>query len=304
MTGAASRHTGGTAGKARALASCASKAPNGSDSRARPQKISEVFPVEEIAALLAADGHTARRIAAEATVGFGRSRYLPLKWLRKLVRKLNLRTIDAYIFWANRDGQRLGAPAVPQRVYKTEGWQGWSWFLGTAANGLHSRRPAPVTRTPIRGTRMPMLPRAQPIILKRLLPRRPRYLAFPQAEKAAQHLWVNSVEEYCQLFLKNRLPHGLPVRPDLCYGLAWRGWEDFLLLDEPPAEETLRRLPDVDEDGYVEYAFAQEAAWNLKLKSVTAWRAIAGGLHPAIPRAADEVYRGRGFVSWEIFLGL
>lgn len=59
----------------------------------------------------------------------GRTTLLSFETSREYVRKLNLKTCNEYLKWANSGNRPKGIPCQPQVSY-VESWRGWTDFLG------------------------------------------------------------------------------------------------------------------------------------------------------------------------------
>ena len=163
-------------------------------------------------------------------------------------------------------------PANPDRVYKNQGWSGFSDWLGTGFVATDSRE----------------------------------YKPFNEAREFARSLGLTSGAEwvkYCkgELPEKGSLPEDIPASPRQTYiKQGWKGLGDFL--------GTGNVAPRLRE--YRPFAEAREFVRKLDLKSHTEWKkyckgelAEKGTLPKDIPAAVNQTYKGKGWKGWGDFLG-
>jgi hypothetical protein len=158
-------------------------------------------------------------------------------------------------------------PKSPDKTYARSGWTNWGDFLGTGYQ-------APWLRT---------------------------FRPFPQARAYARSLGLRGLREwkaFCRPTSGERmLPPDIPATPEALYANdGWAGYIDWL--------GTEGRFP------YRSYEDACVFVRSVGIRKRSEWRMycrgklVGHGPRPRdIPAAPDQVYRGRGWVSWEHFLG-
>ena len=121
--------------------------------------------------------------------------------------------------------------------------------------------------------------------------RRTRLRGFEEARCYARSLGLKSHKEWQEWRKSGLRPRDIPSRPDQVYkDKGWLSWGDFL--EYVPVE--IRP-----------FEKARSYAWSLGLKSKEEWREWRkSGLSPHdIPSHPDQVYKGKGWLSWGDFLG-
>merc|ERR1719453_1692056 len=95
-------------------------------------------------------------------------------------------------------GRPEGVPSDPDRVYASEGWDGYGDFLGVDAAAKKKAASAS------------------------------RWLPFAEAREKARALGLGGVEEWRAMGSSGR-PEGVPAAPHRVYASkGWDGWPDFL----------------------------------------------------------------------------
>eukprot|EP00947_MAST-08B_sp_MAST-8B-sp1_P001895 g1895.t1 len=123
------------------------------------------------------------------------------------------------------------------------------------------------------------------------------YLPFASARAWVQQCKMKSWKEWKEWSKSGQRPGNIPGNPDQVYrGKGWVSWMDFLGFEGRAAHQKGDYLP-----------FASARAWvrQRKIKSKKEWQEWSkSGQRPSnIPSHPDEVYRGKGWVSWMDFLG-
>jgi hypothetical protein len=163
-------------------------------------------------------------------------------------------------------------PAQPDHTYKGKGWVSWGDWLGTG----------------------------------RIAAQFKKYIPFHQAREFARSLGLKSLSDW-KRFCKGGLPDkgkktdDIPVNPETTYkDKGWINWGDWL--------GTGRIATNIRK--YRSYQKAQTFVRDLSLNSHSEWRSYCKGelpdkgVRPAdIPNAPNQVYKGKGWVSWNDWLG-
>jgi hypothetical protein len=126
----------------------------------------------------------------------GRPNYcMPFQDARKIVRKEALSSVSDYISWwkINRPSR---IPKRPDRTYHKE-FISWGDFLGVNNEFVFKRQ---------------------------------TYLPYDQAKNLLKKLNIKSIEDWRNICRENKIPKGIPRRPDNVYGKRgeWVSWRDFL----------------------------------------------------------------------------
>jgi superfamily II DNA or RNA helicase len=120
--------------------------------------------------------------------------------------------------------------------------------------------------------------------------------SFMKARELSRSLGLKNLREwnlYCKSDKRNKLI--LPSNPQVTFKKYWKGWGDFL----GTGNESPKNIK------YESFYSAQRFARGLGLKSNNEWKqyTLNNTLPKGIPRAADAVYKEKGWKSWGDFLG-
>ena len=248
---------------------------------------------------------------------------------RDFARSLGLGSEKDWVEWRMSEKRPQDIPADPCLVYGGKGgpWQGWPDFLGLESDGSCKRSrwwPFEEARRYAwglglkskkqwhewskSGQRPPDIPSNPEQVYKEegwlswgdFLGFNPGYVvgewrAFGEARDFIRSLGLESQTEWFEWSKSGLRPPDIPSCPAQVYkGKGWLSWADFLGYNE----------------GYVvgEWRSFQEARdyiRSLGLESQTEWEEWRkSGLRPPdIPSTPDQVYKGKGWLSWGDFLG-
>jgi hypothetical protein len=122
--------------------------------------------------------------------------FLPFSEAREYARSLGLNSLREWRKLANDKRLPQGVPVTPYKVYKKEGWTNWGDFLGTGRSLKKDFKAVP----------------------------------FSEAREYARSLGLYGYKEWYKLGRENRLPEGIPHRPERekTYKQEWTDWGDFL----------------------------------------------------------------------------
>ncbi|HUG13151.1 MAG TPA: helicase-related protein [Opitutaceae bacterium] len=124
---------------------------------------------------------------------------------------------------------------------------------------------------------------------------------FEEARAWARNSGINKSTAWVRLWKKGGIPRDIPIAPYHVYESdGWIDWGDFLGFRRPATKKKI-----------LEHDVAREFAVALGLKQGTQWTSYARfglpGKPPLpddIPRNPQRVYLGRGWISWQHWLGL
>jgi hypothetical protein len=203
--------------------------------------------------------------------------YRPFQQARKLARSLGIKSWDEWRRFCKGELSEKGykpddIPSAPNRIYKDKGWINWGDWLGTG----------------------------------RIADQFKEYRPFQQARGFARSLGLKTVSEW-RKFCKGEFPDkginsdDIPSAPHIVYKhKGWVNWGDWL--------GTGRIATNIRK--YRSYQKAQTFVRDLSLNSHSEWRSYCKGelpdkgVRPAdIPNAPNQVYKGKGWVSWNDWLG-
>ena len=190
---------------------------------------------------------------------------------RRFVRKLELKNQkewQKYVKgeYTNKPLRPSDIPAKPSRTYKDKGWISLGDWLGTGS------------------------------IASRLM----KYRKFEDAREFVRKLqlrnqaeWKNYVKG--KYYNKLQIPPDIPKAPDQVYKRkGWISWGDWL-----GTGSIASRLMK-----YRKFEDAKDFVRKLQLKNYNDWKKISKKFIPEdIPKAPDQVYKNKGWISWGDWLG-
>mmetsp|Transcript_3237 Transcript_3237/g.11732 ORF Transcript_3237/g.11732 Transcript_3237/m.11732 type:complete len:483 (-) Transcript_3237:123-1571(-) len=186
------------------------------------------------------------------------------------VHKLGLKSQKEWLEWTRVPGNLPeDVPKNPYVAYMGKGWIDWPHFLG-----YERRRRYASTR------------------------QQQRWLPFEEARAWARSLKLSGRDEWSTMGGRKQLPHNVPAAPDQVYGSQWQGYRDWLGLER-------WRLGD-GQERWVPYDMAQEFMHTQGLQSAKEWREwclVSENRPEDLPSEPNRVYKGKGWVSWPVFLG-
>lgn len=215
-------------------------------------------------------------------IGRSRKRWRSFDEARAWVRDQGFRNVAEYR--AARVAKRVPVdiPSAPNLVYKGQGWSGYKDFLGFDL--ASSKRLEALDSRPARIGSVSPVRRGQKKVWR----------CFDDAREWARSRKFANVGEFHAASKAGLLPKDIPSHPNITYkDFGWVGMSDFLGIDNSywPFESARA------------WAHAQRDAGNVFFAKDWA-RLRAGGVIPArIPGNPNKVYAGKGWISWEDFLG-
>ena len=125
--------------------------------------------------------------------------------------------------------------------------------------------------------------------------------SFEDARRFVQKIELSNADEWSDWAKSQDRPVDIPIAPDQTYrNKGWISWGDFL-----GTGNVAFRLRQ-----YRKFGAAREFVRSLRLKSYSEWKQYCNGqlkkvkpLPPDIPKAPDQTYQDRGWVSWGDWLG-
>ncbi|RJG13654.1 integrase [Pseudomonas cavernicola] len=221
---------------------------------------------------------------------------------RAAVRVLKIRSVQQYLL---RYGEDPLLPHKPDSYYRDCGWVDWYDFFGKGkpySTYLEARAAALAlgvknsTEYFLRRSEDPRLPRSPSNVYARkgwvnwyvfLGNESPDfYRTYTEARSAVQKLQINNIKEYKKHYSQDSK---LPCQPDLVYSDEWVDWYDFLNKER----STL----------YYEYFDAKLAVQKLTILSYKDYLKRYQE-DPRLPCNPNYHYEGKGWVSWNEFLGI
>jgi len=266
-----------------------------------------------------------------------RRNFLTYTKCRAFVHTLNLRSVSDWNKYKKGDLKNLpkiplNIPHDPYEYFKGNGWVSWPDWLGNTASFEKARefthtlnlRSRKEWEAYVQGHRADLPP------LPNYMPRMPynfyrkkgwiswldwlghdKHLAYAEARVFIQSLNIKfTSSKQWRPFLKNIFseleskPGNLPTCPDVFYkNKGWNDWPDFL-------GYTSKGNRIRNRDDFLSYTEASEFARTLNIRSSLQWKEYVegniGSLTPLpsnIPSTPYHVYRYKGWISWEHWLG-
>ena len=240
---------------------------------------------------------------------------------RAYARDLGLKSQDEWEEWSKSGDRPPDIPSSPDKVYKDEGWNGWSDFLGNRPAG--EWRDFEEARDHVRdlglksvkewkewcnsGERPPDIPFNPDRDYKGegwlswgdFLGYRPagEWQDFEKARDRVRSLGLKSRDEWKERSKSGKRPKGIPSDPDRVYkGEGWLSWGDFLGYNKG-YEYVAGEWRDFEE--------ARDCVRDLGLKSVKEWQELSksGDRPEGVPSHPETVYKGEGWKGYVDFLG-
>ena len=205
-------------------------------------------------------------------------------------------------------------PYHPERTYKNRGWTNWPDFL---KNGQRSKKQIWATYEEasawaqknqvktakdwyfLKDKRPHNMPTAPDVIYKNKWENWPIFLgngktaqkSFSSYEQASQWAKENGIQTGKQWRLHQSKPRSLPKDPEKSYSDQWRGWSEFLGVENNWSKRKSM------------FSYHEASLWAKKqnIKSSTQWRCM--DLPPGLPRFPNAVYK-KQWLGWKEFLGV
>ena len=194
----------------------------------------------------------------------GYKKFQPFEKAKEYVKTLGLANSLEWRMFLKSGDKPNDIPSSPNYVYRNNGWDGWYDFLN--ANSKRS-----------------ILSNKSNVPMK----------SFEEAKKIVQEVGIRTSIEWIFLCKNGNTPEGIPKNLSIAYkGNGWNGFKDFL-----------GRVGGYKK--FKEFGEARAFVRNLNLKSQTDWNLyLKYGEKPNdIPASPALSYKGKGWISWNDFLG-
>jgi len=211
---------------------------------------------------------------------------------RQFARSLNLKSKEDWFSYVEGKNELAeipqDIPPNPEIIYRFHGWESWEDWLGI--DGMRQ----------IEGEN-----KTTGDLFRSKNPEKNRVLRFKGARSFARKLGFEYKEEW-ELYVKGLfserpvLPENVPGRPDMVYMFTgWKTWKDWLMDPERMIE-------------YPSFKEAREFVHCFRLTTQTKYRELLqqegsllneGFNGRPLPNKPDMEYSGRGWISWDDFLG-
>ena len=255
-------------------------------------------------------------------------KYWDYNTARNYVRKLKLKNSQEWLDYSKSPNKPRLLPASPENVYKGKGWIGYADFIGrrNIAKGYKTFLPFKEARAFVRKlnlsnnsewrayTKSIEFPDFIPAVPENTykakgwngygdwlgsgyIANRDRvYKSFESARIFAQTLKLRNATEWRAKIHSGEMPDDVPATPDRIYrDSGWKGWGDFLGTgNKAPGTQKWRKFSE-----------ARKFSRSLKLQNEREWRKFAKSENrPSdIPYSPDKVYKERGWINFQDFLG-
>jgi len=202
--------------------------------------------------------------------------YFPYGEAMRAAREAGIDSFDAYRAWKTRP---VGVPSNPNIAYAGKGWESWGAFLGT---GYRQGRPPE------------------------------DFLPYAEAARLTREAGIASMDAYHAW----KKPGGVPARPERVYARkGWISWTSLFRKENPfsPivfAPRIGRRVgkfvemwhtKDTRRKRFVSY---EEAVRLVRAAGIPSYRAYLKWKRSAgMPWNPADIYKGKGWISWGVFLG-
>ncbi|MBX7065617.1 MAG: DEAD/DEAH box helicase family protein [Parachlamydiales bacterium] len=258
---------------------------------------------------------------------------ISLPWLgfveaRSVVHKLKLKSVREWNLYMKSAHRLANVPSNPYSVYKKSGWQSWGDWLGTDniaprnmeflsfeearafVHSLNFKSTADWRKYCKSGDKPKNIPSypnetyedsgwvsmSDWLGTKKTIVSK-KFKKFEVARLIARSLGLKSAFEWKKLDLNKQIPEGIPKHPENTYkNKGWISWMDWLGTSNV----------DTKKIEFLDFEKARAFARSLNLKSLDEWcRYCKSGNKPAnIPTGAYSFYKGKGWISWEDWLGI
>eukprot|EP00947_MAST-08B_sp_MAST-8B-sp1_P003069 g3069.t1 len=221
-----------------------------------------------------------RRRGALASTGSGGKRRKQKEWGRKqiaasqlsfteardFIRRLRLRSNKEWKEWSKSGQRPSNVPSNPARLYKGKGWVSYPDWMGYQyTKGDQTRK---------------------------------KVLSFQDARETVRRLGLTSEREWREWSKSGQRPCNVPGNPDQVYkGKGWVSYPDWMGYQYTKGDQTRKDM--------LSFQDARERARRLGLTSKKEWKEWSkSGQRPSnVPSKPDEVYKGKGWVSWPDWMG-
>ena len=192
-------------------------------------------------------------------------KFLPFEEARTIVQRFELKGVKEWQEW-RKSGQRpANIPSSPERTYRGKGWVSYMDWLGFEGKAGAKKGD---------------------------------YLPYETARALVRGHNLKSKTEWEEWRKSGQRPANIPSTPYKVYrDKGWVSWMDWLGTDNIRGGSK--------KGDYLPYETARDLVRGHNLKGQKEWWEWSkGGQRPAnIPSHPDEVYRGKGWVSWMDWLG-
>jgi len=247
---------------------------------------------------------------------------------KMFVKNLNLKNINEWSLYCKSNKFPKDIPSFPNQTYKNKGWISMADWLGnknianknksfvnfkeakTFAKSLNLKNvyewnafcksslqrfdiPSAVNRI---YKNKGWVSWSDFLGTKNISPQNRNYKSFEEAKKFVQTLNLTSISKWVNYYRSNLLPRDIPKTPNNFYkNKGWINWGDWLGTNTIAAQ--LKE--------YLTFILARKFVKKLKLKSINEWKEYCHSLKKPenIPAAPDWVYKNKGWISWNDFLG-
>eukprot|EP00947_MAST-08B_sp_MAST-8B-sp1_P006548 g6548.t1 len=195
-----------------------------------------------------------------------RKEILPFDQARAVVRKLKMTSKQEWKGWSKSGQRPSNVPSHPDEVYKGKGWVSYPDWMG------YQFTQGDQTRGIGKGA-----------------------LAFEDARNIVRRLRLTSKKEWKEWSKSGQRPSNMPSNPDQLYkGKGWVSYPDWMGYKATKIGGQM-----------LSYALARAIVVKLKLTSLKEWYEwCKSGQRPSnVPSAPNEVYKGKGWVSWPDWMG-
>lgn len=197
--------------------------------------------------------------------------YRPFKKARQFARSLEFETMMEWKAWTKGKIQHPSLPEKPKdipndpsRVYEDQGWVCWGDWLGTGR--------------------------------KRRATSKKQYLPFEEAREYVQQLNLKTSQEWYKWATNKKRPQFIPSHPPRTYKKeGWKGFGDWLGTGRIALKERK----------YKSFNEAREFVHSLKIPNAKKWKVWAKSKEKPedIPSAPNTVYKEKGWLNWNDWLG-
>eukprot|EP00947_MAST-08B_sp_MAST-8B-sp1_P000775 g775.t1 len=197
---------------------------------------------------------------------------LPCEEARDFVRRLKLKSNKEWKEWSKSGQRPSNVPSNPHEVYKGKGWVSmpdWMGYTYTKGDGGKKNRKT--------------------------------VLSFIAARDIVRKLKMMSHKEWKEWSKSGQRPSNVPSAPERVYkGKGWISLPDWMGYQYTKGDEGKKRKKMV-----MSFISARAIVRKLKMTSAEEWKEWRkSGQRPGnVPSCPDQVYKGKGWVSWPDWMG-
>eukprot|EP00947_MAST-08B_sp_MAST-8B-sp1_P005274 g5274.t1 len=185
---------------------------------------------------------------------------------RKIVHRLRLTSQKEWKEWSKSGQRPSNVPSCPDQVYNGKGWVSYPDWMGYRAKKVKGQ----------------MLP-------------------FHSARGIVRELQMTSNKEWQEWSKSGQRPSNVPSHPEEVYkGKGWVSWPDWMGYQFTNGDQSRGRGK-----GALAFEDARKIVRRLRLTSQKEWKEWSkSGQRPSnVPSCPDQVYNGKGWVSWPDWMG-